>query len=151
MATTPYRDGHLMVACIRVLEALRQHPPQEGEIAELLGWPQEKVTFLLRGLVEEGILARVGSAFDERYEIRDHRKLEDLPMDEEDPGIAADLAAFEQKQAREQEKLERLFLEGETPRKQRRLDDLDGEFERFRRQKPANPFGDDDTGRGPRK
>ncbi len=140
MASTPYREGHLLVASIRVLEHLRHHPPQEEEIAELLGWPQEKVTFLLRGLVEDEILARVGSAFDERYEIRDHRKLEELPEEDTDPGIAAELAEFDEKQAREQEKLERLFLEGEEPRKKRRLKDLDEDFQRFRSQKPPDPF-----------
>ena len=133
-----------MVACIRVLEALYEHPPQEKEIAELLGWPQEKVTFLLRGLVEAEILARVGSAFDDRYEICDHLKLEELTRDDEDPGIAADLAAFEQKQAEEQEKLQQLFHEGAEPRKQRRLDHLDDDFRRFRGEKPVNPFSEDE-------
>lgn len=143
MASTSYAQGHLLVAAIRVSEHLHQHPPKEEEIGDLLGWPLEKTAFLLRGLVEEGILARVGSAYDERYEIRDHSKLEGLPEDDGDMGIAADIKEFEEKMARDQAKLANLFTEGDEPEKKKRIKSLDDDFNRFRGGKPKNPFGDD--------
>ncbi len=143
MASTSYAEGQLLVAAVRVSEHLHQHPPKEAEISELLGWPMEKAAFLLRGLVEEGILARVGSAYDERYEIRDHTKLEFLPEDDEDMGIAADIQAFEEKKAEDQAKLENLFVDGEEPEKKKRIENLDDEFQQFQGGKPKNPFGDD--------
>jgi len=143
MAITSYAQGHLLVAAVRVSEHLQQHPPKEAEISELLGWPLEKTTFLLRGLVEEGILARVGSAYDERYEIRDHQKLEELPEDDGDLGIAADIKAFEEKMAADQAKLETLFVEGEEPEKKKRIKSLGDDFDHFQGGKPKNPFGDD--------
>jgi hypothetical protein len=143
MASTSYSQGHLLVAAIRVSEHLHQHPPQEQEISDLLGWPLEKTAFLLRGLVEDGILARVGTAYEERYEIRDHGKLELLPEDDVDLGIAADIKAFEEKKAQDQAKLANLFTDGDEPEKKKRIKDLDQDFQRFRGGKPRNPFGDD--------
>jgi len=143
VATPPYSEGHLLVAAIRVLEHLHRHPPQEKEVAGLLQWPEEKVIFLLRGLVEAGILARVGSAYDQRYEIRDHQKLEELPQDEGDPGLAADIQAFEEKMAADQARLENLFREGDESEKKKRISNLDEDFQRFRGGKPPSPFGDD--------
>ncbi len=143
MIKVPYQEGHLLVACVRVLSYLRQHPPKAEEISEFLGWPHEKVGFLLRGLVEDEILVRVGSAYDERYEIRDHLKLETLPQAEDESGLAEDIKAFDEKMAQEQAKLESLFREGETPAKKKRIASLDDDFKNFQRKGPANPFGDD--------
>jgi hypothetical protein len=143
MADTPYREGHLLVACIRVLEYQHQRPPTEEEIASLLAWPAEKVTFQLRGLVENGILARVGTAYEQRYEIRDHRKLEDLPQEENSPGFAEEMKAFDEQAARKQAELESLFREGDEPNKKRRISELDDDFRKFRNKGPANPFGDE--------
>ena len=143
MIKVPYREGHLLVACIRVLSHQRKHPPKAEEITELLGWPHEKVGFLLRGLVEDEILVRVGSAYDERYEIRDHLKLETLPQADDDSGLADDIKAFDEKMAQEQAKLESLFREGEEPAKKKRISALDDDFQKFQRKGPANPFGED--------
>jgi hypothetical protein len=143
VSAPPYSEGHLVVAAIRVLEHLHRRPPQEKEVAALLQWPEEKAIFLLRGLTEEGILARVGSAYDLRYEVRDHHALEDLPQDETDPGLAADIQAFEEKMAADQAKLENLFREGDTPEKKKRISNLDDDFRRFQGGKPRDPFGGD--------
>jgi len=130
----------VLVAAVRVLERREEHPPSEEEIAQLLGWPSERVTFLMRGLVEAGILSRVETAYADRYRIVDHLKLEELPQDDKDVGIAADLKEFDEKAAQEQEKLEKLFAEGEEPEKQKRLASLDDEFSKFKGGKPNNPF-----------
>ena len=58
MAQAPgYKEGHLVVAAVRILEVREHHPPTIEEIAGVLRWHPEQVGLIARGLAE---IARVG-------------------------------------------------------------------------------------------
>jgi hypothetical protein len=139
-----YKEGHLVVAAVRILEDREHHPPTIDEIAGLLRWHPEQVGLIARGLAELEILRPVTTPYDVRYELLDHGKLEELQQADEGPGFADELAEFDRKTQQEQEKLERLFQSGDAEeQRQRRVKALDEEFGHFKKSKPVNPFGDD--------
>lgn len=142
MTAPSYRDGHLVVAAVRILESREKHPPTEEEIGALLKWHPERVGLVARGLVEMGVLKPVTTAYDLRLELADHLPLEELTGDEETPGFAEELAEFDRKSVEQQQKLEKLFDPGELEKeKRKRTESLDEEFKKFRKDKPSNPFG----------
>jgi hypothetical protein len=141
MSAPSYRDGHLVVAAVRILESREKHPPTEEEIGALLKWHTERVGLVARGLIELGVLKPVTTAYDVRLELADHLPLEDLVGDEETPGFADEIAEFDRKSLEKQQQLERLFEPGEMEKeKRKRAESLDQEFDAFRKSKPSNPF-----------
>jgi len=143
MAELPrYRDGHAVVAAIRVFESRAGRPPAAEEIAELLQWHPDKTRVVIRGLLELGALRDFESPYDVRYEVMDHLALEKLSDDEKGPGFADELAEFEKEKAQEQSELERVFEEdGPDAATQRRVGSLDNQFAEFRKSQKKNPFG----------
>ncbi len=145
MSQTPsHRDGHLMVAAVRLLSNREKHPPTDDELAQMLRWHPEQVRVITRGLEDLGILVAVKTPYDTRYEVGDYLGLEKLSLDDSGPGFADDLAEFEKHQQEEQERLEGLFKGSELEKKKRKqMEALDTDFGKFQKKKPANPFGDD--------
>lgn len=74
-----YEEGHLLAAAIRVLEHLNNAPPTLDQIAQLLKLPNEQIGLIGRRLKEAQIIAQVEGAYDERWTLRDHLKIEELP------------------------------------------------------------------------
>jgi len=122
-------EAQLILAAIRVLGHLHQRPPTPAEIADLIQEPESSVL--------------VDSAYETHVEIKDHSLVEQL--DEDDgPAISEDLAAFDRMKEEEAEKMAHLFDSGEhEDLRQKKLADMDDELKQFRKEKPANPFGDD--------
>jgi hypothetical protein len=138
------KEGHLIVAAIRVLSHLRERSPRPEEVAELLDLPPAVLRVKLAALQAAQIVALVESAFDTHLEVRDYGLLEDLPADETGGDLTADLADFDRRKQEEAEKMERLFGEGDHKRKQaERLKKMDEQLRDFRKQKKPSPFGDD--------
>jgi hypothetical protein len=136
-----YFEGHLIVAAVRVLEAQLRRPPNEEEIAGLLGWPPERVGLVTRGLEAAGVVRPVVHAFDARLEIVDHLGLEKLPRGDVKSSIASEMEEFGKRVQEEQEQIQRLFESGEADRQAKeRIESLDKEFGRFQKKRPRNPF-----------
>lgn len=74
-----YEEGHLLAAAIRVLEHLNNAPPTLDQIAQLLKLPNEQIGLIGRRLKEAQIIAQVEGAYDERWTLQDHLKIEELP------------------------------------------------------------------------
>jgi hypothetical protein len=77
---SPYSDGHLFVAAIRILEHRHQAPPALDKIAELLNFSVEQTGLISRRMQEEGIVKLVQSAYGDRWVVAEHLKLEELPQ-----------------------------------------------------------------------
>ncbi len=136
-------EGHLVLAAIRVLDHLNQRPPTPAEIADLLEDSESSVRLKLALLHEMGAVVLVDSAYETHAEIKDHLLVEHLDQ-EDGPAISEDLAAFDRLKEEEAEKMAHLFDSGEhEERRQKKLQDMDSELRSFRKEKPANPFGDD--------
>jgi hypothetical protein len=148
MAEAPrYRDGHAVVAAVRVHEAKLGRPPTSPEIAQLLGWHVDQASVVTRALSELGILKALQSPYELRYEVRDHLALEKLEDDAQGSGFASELESFAQAKEAEQERLASFFQSGEAEKsRERKAEELDSAFRDFRRgKKPFNPFGEPES------
>ena len=145
MAEAPrYRDGHAVVAAVRVHETKEGRPPTSAEIAQLLGWHADLAGVVTRSLCELGVLKALQSPYDLRFEVRDHLALEKLEDEQTQSGFASELESFAQAKEREHERLAS-FLQSGQPAKapEPPSEQLDSAFRDFRRsKKPLDPFGD---------
>jgi hypothetical protein len=138
-------EGHLILAGIRVLAHRLDRGPTPEELADLLGLAASAVRLQLTALADLGAVAMVASAYEDHAEVRDHLLVDDLPQ-EDGPAITDDLKAFDEKKRRESERMAHLFESGEQQERQRaRHRKMDEELGSFRKQKPPNPFGEDET------
>jgi hypothetical protein len=143
MSERPNRDeGHLVVAAVRVLEHLRQHPPTEEEVAELLQWHEDRGRVIVRELRDMGVLDALVSPFEVRYQIRDHRLLDELEESEDVKGtIAKEMADFDQRSQEAQDHLEKMFGIAQKNSKPAPKTGLEDDFDSFAQRKPKDPFG----------
>ena len=137
-----YRDGHLVVAAIRVLEHTQRVPPREEDVAELLQWHVDHARVLVRALRDRGILSELKAAHEIRLQIADHGALEELERGEDlSESMAREIAEFESRSAEKFGELDELF-QGDEPPKSEEKTKLQQEYENYRTKKPKDPFGD---------
>jgi DNA-binding MarR family transcriptional regulator len=138
----PRGEAHIVVAAVRVLAHKSGRPAAIEEIAELLGWSKELTGHLVRALEARGIVRTIKSPFDVRVEVKDHLKIEELPVEDQGPGLQDEVEEFHERFKKKQEQLQNLFDAGEHEKKKKeRLAGLDQELEKFKGSK-WNPFGD---------
>jgi hypothetical protein len=136
-------EAHLLLAAIRVQSHLKERSPTPAEVAELLDLSESAVRLQLVFLQDLGAVDLVDSAFATHAEIGDHLQVETLG-ESAGPALSEDLKAFDRRKQEESERMAHLFDSGESEQeRQDKLGRMDEELKEFRRQKPANPFGDD--------
>ena len=102
----PYREGHLFVAAIRILEHKNGAPPELKEISELLGFSAEQTGLISRRLQEHGIVKIVESAFGDRWGIEDHLAVEELPKETAASQMDEALERFKAEKSKMAQKIE---------------------------------------------
>jgi hypothetical protein len=137
-------QGHLIVAAIRVLSHQRKRPPTAGEIAELLNSSREIALHLLRGLEARGIVRAIETPFEVRFDIENHKAVEELPLDASGPDLGREIEDFHKKTEDRQKKIEKMMRDADPERTAReKAAKIEEEFRRFRgRRAAASPFGD---------
>ena len=141
-SSMPRGQAHIVVAAVRVLAHKYGRPAAIEEIAELLGWSKELTGHLVRALEARGIVRTIKSPFDIRVEVEDHLKIEELPVEDQGPGLKDEVEEFHERFKKKQEQLQNLFDAGEHEKKKKeRLAGLDRELEKFKGSK-WNPFGE---------
>lgn len=139
-----YEDSHLVVAAVRLFGAREGRPATVEEVASLLPWHVDKVSVVVRGLSEMGVLQVLEGPYEDRYEVGDHLALETLENEKKGAGFADELAAFEAEKASENEEMEALFRQhGEemAPPKED-TEQLDRQYADFKKKnRPKDPFG----------
>jgi len=144
MSLLTRNEAHLIVSAIRVLDHKMERPPTPLEIANLLGNAESAVRLQLNTLADLGIILMVESAYENHAEVKNYSLIEDLDIDE-GPQISDDLAAFDREKEAEAERMANLFSSGEHEKiRGDRHDRMDQELKDFKKNKPINPFGDDD-------
>jgi hypothetical protein len=139
-----YREGHLVVAAVRILEYHNHILPREEDVAEFLQWHVDHARVVLRGLRDRGILEEVRSAHDLRLKIADHLELEKLERSQDiGDEIGREMAEFQSRVESEQNALDALFQAGQKSKREKKSK-LEKEYESYRSAKPANPFGDEE-------
>ena len=89
-----YSNAHLTVAAIRVCEHRHSTPPSLEEICDTLSFSIEKGSLILRKLKEMDIIDVVKGSFGDRFFIRNHLKLEDIPRGQEENKLEEELKKF---------------------------------------------------------
>jgi len=136
-------EAHLLLAAIRLRHYLLERSPTPAEVADLLDRSETEIRLQLGCLEQLGAVGLVDSAFETHVEITDYLQVEELST-ESGPALSDALAAFKKRQEEEATRLAQLFDSGEAAQKhQDNVERMDEELARFRREKPANPFGDD--------
>ena len=144
MSQLSKREGHLVVAAIRVISYRLGKPPRPEDISDLLGIAPAWVRMLAKSLEDEGIIAIVRSAFDEHLEVRDYNKLEGLEEDEVDLDMNKEFADFDRRKAEETERMSNLFGAKDHERRQaEKVSAMEEELRDFKNRKTIDPFGED--------
>ena len=94
--TDLYTTAHLFVAAVRVLDHQEGAPPALEAVCRLLGYSEEKGSFLLNRLKELAIVDTVKSGFNDRIVVGDHMAIEELPRDAEESRLEQELKKFRQ-------------------------------------------------------
>ena len=101
-----YSDAQLMVAAIRVCEHRHSTPPSMEDICDTLSFSIEKSSFILRKLQEMEIIDVVKGSYGDRFFIRNHLKLEDIPRCQEENRFEEELKKFQNTQKALSQKVE---------------------------------------------
>ncbi len=137
-----YRQGHLVVAAVRVLAHRHERPPTIEEIAELTGVSDEIIGLLVRSLAGLNIVRTITSPFETRVEITDHIGLEELPADEEASAFAGEVDAFHEEYTKKQAELQRIFSSGKhEEEKKKKLREMEDELKGFQGKKIKDDSG----------
>ena len=131
----PSREkGHLAVAAVRVLHHLHASPPSAAQIAELLAWGDEETHFVLRGLVDTGILRQHQTPFEPHYELIDHQLVESLQLEAEKEVLGEEVEEFKRRSKSRHERLESMFRSGEQEQKKKaKQSSLEQQFADFKK------------------
>lgn len=114
----PYHEGHLFVAAIRVLEHRHGAPPSLDQIAELLRLSAEQAGLVSRRLSEGGMISPVEGAFEGRWAVADHLKLEELPREVESTELDNAIKKFQAERNKIQLKVESIKEQQAQKRKE---------------------------------
>jgi hypothetical protein len=101
-----YSNAHLTVAAIRVCEHRHSTPPSLEEICDILSFSIEKGSLILRKLKEMDIIDVVKGSYGDRFFIRDHLKLEDIPRGQQENKLEEELKKFQDSQKALSQKVE---------------------------------------------
>jgi hypothetical protein len=120
-----YKDAHLIVSAIRVLEHRNSVPPSIDTVCNFLSFSLEQGNYICRKLNETGIIEIVEGAFGTRLFIKNHLAIEELPKDAKISGMEEEIKKFQDSrkeltqkvasiQAQQAEKQKNLFTELEN-------------------------------------
>ena len=135
--TTLYRNGHLVVAAMRVLAHRHAAPPSVEAVAEALNFSLEQTNRICGRLHALGIIELVEGAYGTRLFVRAHPRLETLPDEAETPAMADAIKKFQQERQDLSRKVDAIKAEQAEKRKA-----LYADLEKQLRQKGVKPSGD---------
>jgi len=124
-------QAHLVVAALRVLTHRHQRPARVAEAAELLGVSEEWLGVAVRRLVELGALAEVTDAYDARFEVADHLKIEDL-SETGGARMEEEIRSFSSRAKEKQQELQKQFDSDFRAGQKRRFSQLEEDLKKFR-------------------
>jgi hypothetical protein len=114
---SPYREAHLIVAAVRILEHLHKGPPAIEQVAGLLSVSIEEAGMACRKLESVGILEIIEKSGEARLFIGEHRLIEKLPDKTEKNRLSRDLEKFYREKQAERKTIDALRSMQEEKRK----------------------------------
>ena len=89
-----YKNAHLVVAAIRILDHQNGMPPAVGTLASILAFSVEECSYICRRLHELEIIDIVEGVFGTKIFIKNHLAVEDIHRSADDPDINEDIHKF---------------------------------------------------------
>jgi hypothetical protein len=86
--------AHVFVSAVRILDHKEDTPPSLEAVCQLIGCSDEKGSYLLNRLMEQGIVDTVKSGFNDRIVVANHLAIEDLPKENEESRLEQELKKF---------------------------------------------------------
>lgn len=114
---SPYKEAHLMVAAVRILEYRHQSPPTLEQAAGMLCVSIEEAGRLCRKLVSMGIIETLEKSDEIRLFIGNHRLIEQIPDKAEKNQLSAELEKFRRQKKAERKTIDELRSRQEAKRK----------------------------------
>lgn len=104
-ATILYKNAHLFVSAIRVLDHRNSAPPTIDDVCEMLSVSLEQGNYICRKLKGFQAIEMVEGAFGPRLFIKDHLKLENIPRDEQENRLDDALKEFQTSRKKHSKKI----------------------------------------------
>ncbi|MCF8111396.1 MAG: hypothetical protein K9J85_07890 [Desulfobacteraceae bacterium] len=112
-----YREAHLVVAALRIIEYRNQSPPCLEDVAQMLSVSAEEVLRVCRKLKSMGIIETVEKSGETRLFITDHLRIEDIEDRPEQSSISEELEKFHRQKQSERKTIDELKAGQEQKRK----------------------------------
>ena len=93
--TILYKNAHLVVSAVRILEHRNSAPPEIDDVCAMLSISPEQGHYLCRKLAEHQIIEVVDGAYGPRLFVRDHLKIEEIPNEEREDKFQEALKEFQ--------------------------------------------------------
>ena len=117
-----YASGHLFVAAVRVCDHLNGNAPMLEDICRLLNISLERAGFLLRRLTELDVVEAIQGSYGNRIFVRNHLALEEIPRDQVENKLDAELKKFQDHQRQFTERIDSMRAEQAEKKKSRFAD-----------------------------
>jgi hypothetical protein len=102
--TILYKNAHLFVAAVRVLQHRKAAPPAIEDVCEMLSISVEQGSYICRKLKEYQAIEMIESAYGPRLFIKNHLKLEEIPAEEPEDRLGEALKAFQTSRQQQSQK-----------------------------------------------
>jgi DNA-binding Lrp family transcriptional regulator len=112
-----YGKSHLVVAAIRLLEYKTNAPPTMEQICSMLSISLEEAHRLCRKLEDLHVIDLVETLDEARVYIKDHRKIEEIPVEDDVSKLESELIKFKKSREELSKKVETLQAEQAEKRK----------------------------------
>lgn len=114
-----YTKAHLIMAAIRLIEYKEAIPPTLEQICHFLSISLEEGNRLCRKLKDLQAIDIIEKGDEVRIFISDHKKLEDIPIQDEMSSIESELMKFKKIKEEQKKKIE--IIQAEQAEKKKRL------------------------------
>lgn len=118
-----YGQAHLFVAAIRILEHGKGISPSLKEISDTLNLSREETARISRRLDDAGIIGTAISGTEERFYIKDHLLIENIPKEVKTPAMMEEILRVKAEKEAKLSQIEGMMKKG--PAKQDLFLELD--------------------------
>lgn len=112
-----YKDAHLVVSAIRILDHQNRVPPSVEAVGACLSFSPEQISLTCRKLARLGIIEIVEGAYGSKLFVKNHLLIEDIPETESEDGLAEELKKFQASRKGMTDKIESIKAEQAEKRK----------------------------------
>jgi DNA-binding Lrp family transcriptional regulator len=107
-----YSQAHLFTSALRIIEHMKNSPASLKEIADMLGFSTEETARISRRLEETGIIKTMLSGNQERFFIKDHLAIENIPKESKTPAMMEEVMRIKAEKEAKLSQLECILKKG---------------------------------------